>query len=162
MSRFWFFPHDALRTVSNTTWNWSNSKKVLQIQMQKVLLLFLFEILESHLQSLPVKYPSAVHGYLGWVCGRGEVYRLESNSTISKAVQQHQFYKSNNYNNYMQLSKLLFVLTHCPWFYYEGSCYQSVQISWCVGFRGQGSMYQALVSYFELFDNFVTIRILLL
>ena len=60
----------------------------------------------------------------------------------------------------MQLSKLLFVLTHCPWFYYEGSCYQSAQISWCVGFKGQGSMYQALVSYFELFDNFVTIRII--
>ena len=31
--------------------NWSNLKKVLQIQTEKGLLLFLFEILESHLQS---------------------------------------------------------------------------------------------------------------
>ena len=43
----------------------SNSKKVLQIQMEKALLYFLFEILESHLQRLPVKCPATVHGYLG-------------------------------------------------------------------------------------------------
>ena len=43
----------------------SNSKKVLQIPMEKALLYFLFEILESHLQSLPVKCPATVHGYLG-------------------------------------------------------------------------------------------------
>ena len=51
--------------------NWSISKKVLQIQMEKGFLFFLFEILESHLQSLPVKCPATVHGYLGWVWGGG-------------------------------------------------------------------------------------------
>ena len=77
-----------------TIWNWSNSRKVLQIQMEKGFF-FLFEIPESHLQSLPVKCPATVNVCLSWVWGRGKVYWLGSDSTISQDVQQHRF-KSKN------------------------------------------------------------------
>ena len=94
-----------------------------------------------------------------WVWGGGKVYWLGSDSTISQDVQQHRF-KSNNKlyvtkRTALYLDSLVLIL-----FWRLRYCHQSIQISWCVGFRDQGSMYQALVSHFELFDNFVTIRIL--
>ena len=94
--------------------------------------------------------------------GKGYWLSLVNDNTISQVVQQHIGSKVIIICN-LKRTALSFVLTHCPWFYHTVPATNQFKIiSWCVGFRGQGSMYQALVSHFELFDNFVTIRILFL